>query len=121
MPVRVPLSNVDAEVDWLTCLDDQLDHTVAVRSVASMVNGGVVEQDALCGIVFATAPPGCIPRPPCPSCAVFVRARDSLRGAQERLSTDQAGRHTRLGWWRRLRSRQKVSVEPVMSGWEAMR
>jgi hypothetical protein len=113
------LGGVSAEIDWLTCLDDQLDHAVAISSDAGTVDdGAVVEQYALCGTLFVTAPPACVPRPPCPRCARLVRACDSLRGTPEGLPTLQTAQHARHAWLRRLQICRLASVELLTSGRE---
>jgi hypothetical protein len=115
---RACASGVLPEVDWLTCLDDQLDHAVTAGAVASTSDSSTTRtQQAVCGTVFVTAPPGCLPRPPCLGCAEFVRT-GSVHGAAQQLSAAQARGRTRREWWRRQwmpRSRRPAGAEPNTS------
>lgn len=111
---------VRPEVDWLTCLDDQLDHAVAISSDADTIDrDAAAEQYAICGTLFVTAPPACIPRPPCPHCAMFVRAGGSSRGAPKRPSPVQTAQQTHRGWLRQLRIRLLARAALVTLGWKA--
>ncbi|WP_436501335.1 hypothetical protein [Actinokineospora sp. HUAS TT18] len=53
-----------AEVDWITCVDDGMDHGVFV---AHRAQEGL--HRTLCGSSVVEAPEACVPRPPCPACA----------------------------------------------------
>ncbi|HVK25101.1 MAG TPA: hypothetical protein VM677_27405 [Actinokineospora sp.] len=68
-----------AEVDWITCVDDGLDHGVLVLHRA---RDGL--HRTLCGSSVVEAPSACVPRPPCPDCARTALRREPVRRSRMR-------------------------------------
>lgn len=88
---------------WMTAQAGDFDHAVTDEDVAVSRERGRGEYRAACGGVFVPASMDSAPRPRCPACARFVRARVSMRAIGQRLGAAQdRPRHARAGWWSQL-------------------
>lgn len=88
---------------WMTAEARDFDHAVTDDDVAASRERGRGEYRAACGAVFVPASMDCPPRPRCPACARFARARVSMRAAGQRLEpTQHRPRHARSSWWSQL-------------------
>jgi hypothetical protein len=72
---------------WFTSVTDALDHAVTDEEFTAHRP----RPEAICGAVVVLGPLVCPPRPHCPRCTAFLRARQSLRDFNERARYRHAG------------------------------
>lgn len=88
---------------WVTATADVVDHAVILADHAAAIAAGE-PCPSLCGRRFWAAPMITTPNDPCPRCALFVRARASMRPVENRLAGLDPGR-----WVALLKSRAPVA------------
>lgn len=81
---------------WVTAMGGRVDHAVSQADVAAGVRGDGWSFAALCGDRFLPAPMIAEPAPACLRCVRFLRARATLRSAEERLNALPKQRRDRI-------------------------
>lgn len=81
---------------WVTVLGGGVDHAVLQVDLAAGAGGDVPGCAALCGEPFLPAPMITEPGSPCLRCIRYLRARATLRSAEERLNALPKQRRERI-------------------------